>query len=327
MNRMMLKYGCNPNQVPASVFMAEGELPIKVLNGKPGYINLLDALNAYQLVKELKEATGHPAATSFKHVSPAGAAIGLPLDETLKRIYFVENKELSPLACAYARARGADRMSSYGDFLKVWMPYFDLGRDYTAVRARISIDPFTAKAAEFGKGIRILQQDAWETLCSFIVSQCNNIKRIKGIVERLCVLFGDQITYHGEVHYLFPPPERLAHLEEKDLESLRAGYRTGYILNAAREIVQGRLSLDILKNVTTDKAIEALTELRGVGIKVANCAVLFGLGKIDAFPVDVWVRRAIERHYDAETFDSTVFGEDAGIAQQYIFYYIRNGQD
>ena len=113
----MLKYGCNPNQVPASVFMAEGELPIKVLNGKPGYINLLDALNAYQLVKELKEATGHPAATSFKHVSPAGAAIGLPLDETLKRIYFVENKELSPLACAYARARGADRMSSYGDFI------------------------------------------------------------------------------------------------------------------------------------------------------------------------------------------------------------------
>lgn len=218
-------------------------------------------------------------------------------------------------------------LCSEDDFLKVWMPYFDLGRDYTAVRARISIDPFTAKAAEFGKGIRILQQDAWETLCSFIVSQCNNIKRIKGIVERLCVLFGDQITYHGEVHYLFPPPERLAHLEEKDLESLRAGYRTGYILNAAREIVQGRLSLDILKNVTTDKAIEALTELRGVGIKVANCAVLFGLGKIDAFPVDVWVRRAIERHYDAETFDSTVFGEDAGIAQQYIFYYIRNGQD
>ena len=94
-------------------------------------------------------------------------------------------------------------LCSEDDFLKVWMPYFDLGRDYTAVRARISIDPFTAKAAEFGKGIRILQQDAWETLCSFIVSQCNNIKRIKGIVERLCVLFGDQITYHGEVHYLF----------------------------------------------------------------------------------------------------------------------------
>lgn len=116
-NSLTLKYGCNPNQKPARVFMSKGELPIEVLNGNPGYINLLDALNGYQLVRELKEATGYPAATSFKHVSPAGAAIGLPLSDTLKKIYFVENKELSPLAAAYARARGADRMSSYGDFI------------------------------------------------------------------------------------------------------------------------------------------------------------------------------------------------------------------
>lgn len=116
-NSLTLKYGCNPNQKPARVFMSKGELPIEVMNGNPGYINLLDALNGYQLVRELKEATGYPAATSFKHVSPAGAAIGLPLSDTLKKIYFVENKELSPLAAAYARARGADRMSSYGDFI------------------------------------------------------------------------------------------------------------------------------------------------------------------------------------------------------------------
>lgn len=116
-NSLTLKYGCNPNQKPARVFMSKGELPIEVMNGNPGYINLLDALNGYQLVCELKEATGYPAATSFKHVSPAGAAIGLPLSDTLKKIYFVENKELSPLAAAYARARGADRMSSYGDFI------------------------------------------------------------------------------------------------------------------------------------------------------------------------------------------------------------------
>jgi phosphoribosylaminoimidazolecarboxamide formyltransferase/IMP cyclohydrolase len=116
-NSLTLKYGCNPNQKPARVFVAKGDLPIEVLNGKPGYINLLDALNGYQLVRELKEATGYPAATSFKHVSPAGAAIGLPLTDTLKKIYFVENKELSPLASAYARARGADRMSSYGDYI------------------------------------------------------------------------------------------------------------------------------------------------------------------------------------------------------------------
>lgn len=119
MKELSLKYGCNPNQKPSRIYMEEGELPIEVINGRPGYINFLDALNSWQLVKELKAATGMPAAASFKHVSPAGAAIGLPLTETLKRIYFVDDVdfELTPLACAYARARGADRMCSYGDFV------------------------------------------------------------------------------------------------------------------------------------------------------------------------------------------------------------------
>lgn len=119
MKELALKYGCNPNQKPSRIYMQEGELPINVLNGRPGYINLLDALNSWQLVKELKEATGLPAAASFKHVSPAGAAVGLPLNDILKKVYFVDDLkvELSPLACAYARARGADRMSSYGDFI------------------------------------------------------------------------------------------------------------------------------------------------------------------------------------------------------------------
>lgn len=118
MNEMQLKYGCNPNQKPSRVFMENGkDLPIEVISGRPGYINLLDALNGYQLVKELKKATGLPAATSFKHVSPAGAAVGLPLSETLKKIYFTDDVELTPLASAYARARGADRMSSFGDFI------------------------------------------------------------------------------------------------------------------------------------------------------------------------------------------------------------------
>ena len=121
MKELELKYGCNPNQKPSKIFMNDGsELPIQVLNGKPGYINFLDAFNGWQLVRELKAATGLPAATSFKHVSPAGAAVGLPLDEVLAKIYWVENyEELSPLACAYARARGADRMSSFGDFISL----------------------------------------------------------------------------------------------------------------------------------------------------------------------------------------------------------------
>ena len=118
-NELALKYGCNPNQKPSRIYMADGsELPIEVINGKPGYINFLDALNGWQLVSELKKATGLPAAASFKHVSPAGAAVGLPLTDTLRKIYFVkEDAKLSPLACAYARARGADRMSSFGDWI------------------------------------------------------------------------------------------------------------------------------------------------------------------------------------------------------------------
>ncbi|MEG1549757.1 MAG: phosphoribosylaminoimidazolecarboxamide formyltransferase [Ruthenibacterium sp.] len=128
MKELELKYGCNPNQKPAKIMMQNGELPLTVLNGKPGFINFLDALNAWQLVKEAKEATGICAAASFKHVSPAGAALGLPLDDTLKKMYFVEDIELSPLACAYARARGADRMSSFGD----WIALSDVCDESTA---------------------------------------------------------------------------------------------------------------------------------------------------------------------------------------------------
>ena len=120
MKELELKYGCNPNQKPSRIFVENGELPIEVLNGRPGYINFMDAFNGWQLVKELREATGLPAATSFKHVSPAGAAVGLPLSDVEKKIYWVDDQgDMSPLACAYARARGADRMSSFGDFISL----------------------------------------------------------------------------------------------------------------------------------------------------------------------------------------------------------------
>ena len=120
MNELALKYGCNPNQKPSRIFMQDGkDLPVEVLNGKPGYINFLDAFNSWQLVKELKAATGLPAAASFKHVSPAGAAVATELSDTLKKIYFVDDLELSPIASAYAMARGADRMSSFGDFISL----------------------------------------------------------------------------------------------------------------------------------------------------------------------------------------------------------------
>ena len=156
MKELELKYGCNPNQKPARIFMEQGELPVTVLSGRPGYINFLDALNSWQLVKELKEATGLPAAASFKHVSPAGAALGLPLDETLEKMYHVDGIELSPLACAYARARGADRMSSFGD----WIALSDVCDESTAkiVKKEVSdgiIAPgYTPEALEILKSKR-----------------------------------------------------------------------------------------------------------------------------------------------------------------------------
>ena len=150
-----LKYGCNPNQKPSRIFMTEGELPIEVLNGKPGYINFLDALNGWQLVCELKEATGLPAAASFKHVSPAGAAVGVPLDDTLRKIYFVKpDAELSPLACAYARARGADRMSSFGD----WISLSDVCDKATALLIKPEVSDGVIAPGYTDEALEILKQ-------------------------------------------------------------------------------------------------------------------------------------------------------------------------
>lgn len=156
MKELSLKYGCNPNQKPSRIFMTQGELPIKVLNGNPGYINLLDAFNSWQLVKELKQATGLSSATSFKHVSPAGAAVGLPLSDTLKKVYFVNDLpiELSPLACAYARARGADRMSSYGDFIAL----SDVCDEATALLIKREVSDGVIAPGYTPEALKILQE-------------------------------------------------------------------------------------------------------------------------------------------------------------------------
>ena len=157
MNELQLKYGCNPNQKPSRIFMANGsELPITVLSGRPGYINFLDAFNAWQLVRELKEATGLPAATSFKHVSPAGAAVGLPLSDTLRKIYWVDDVpfELTPIACAYARARGADRMSSYGDFIAL----SDTCDEATALLIKREVSDGVIAPAYTPEAMQILQE-------------------------------------------------------------------------------------------------------------------------------------------------------------------------
>ena len=212
------------------------------------------------------------------------------------------------------------------DFKAVWSGYFDLGRDYAEIRRRLCIDEFMKSATAFGAGIRILRQDKWEALCSFIISQCNNIPRIKKIIAEFCRLFGDELEAGraGKTLYAFPPAEKIARLSADDLAPIRCGYRADYLIGAARAAASGALDLEALSEQDPKTARAALKKLRGVGDKVADCVMLFGLNMPDAFPLDVWMKRAVAEHYGS-SFDPAVFTPYAGIAQQYIFYYMREG--
>jgi N-glycosylase/DNA lyase len=182
------------------------------------------------------------------------------------------------------------------------------------------------RATDFGAGIRILRQDKWEALCSFIISQCNNIPRIKKIVETLCSTFGDPVELNGKTFYTFPSADRVASLEAEDLAPLRCGYRAPYIIDAARAVASGELNLEELSRKDFNTALKTLKSLNGVGDKVANCVILFGLCMLNAFPIDVWMKKAIKEHY-GDGFDPKIFGDYAGIAQQYMFYYARSGEE
>ncbi len=210
------------------------------------------------------------------------------------------------------------------DFENIWRGYFDLDLDYAGIRRSLCINDYMCAAAEFGAGIRILRQDPWEALCSFIISQCNNIPRIKKIIETLCCLYGKRFSALGGGFYAFPDAETLASLSPDDLAPLRCGYRAPYIIDAARAVSEGRIDLCSLSKGDPETALKSLKTLNGVGDKVANCAVLFGLHMLDAFPVDVWMKRAISNHCGPD-FDPSVFSPYAGIAQQYMFYYERSG--
>ena len=206
--------------------------------------------------------------------------------------------------------------------IEMWSEYFDLATDYAAISADFNGD-YMRTCTEYGMGIRILRQDSWEALCSFIISQCNNITRIKGIVERLCLNFGEEIKANGKSYYTFPSAECLASLEPEDLSIIRSGYRAEYIINAARAVVSGELDLEALKKCDYREAIKSLRKVRGIGEKVANCVVLFGLNHMEAFPVDVWMKRALKENFPPD-FNPESLGEYAGLAQQYIFYYARS---
>ncbi len=202
-----------------------------------------------------------------------------------------------------------------------WRAYFDLERDYDAIRRELSaLDPTLAKAAAFAPGIRILNQDPWEALCCFILSQNNNIPRIKGIVERLCEGFGEP----SEEGFGFPEPEKLASLSPQDLSPLRCGFRARYLIDAARRVARKEegLVLEELRAIPLEEAREALMKIVGVGCKVADCTLLYGLHRLEAFPMDVWMKRAMETLFPGKT--PGFFGPYGGIAQQYIFHYSRN---
>ena len=207
----------------------------------------------------------------------------------------------------------------------MWRDYFDLERDYGAISRGFQGGEYLNRCVQYGMGIRILRQEPWETLCSFILSQCNNIKRIKGIVERLCQGFGEPVPFDEQVFYRFPGPEKLACLAPEDLDFLRCGYRAPYLISAARRVCDRETALDSLISADVASAKKALIQIDGVGEKVANCVVLFGLYHMEAFPVDVWIKRALKEHFPAG-FDPASLGRYAGLAQQYIFYYARSGE-
>lgn len=204
------------------------------------------------------------------------------------------------------------------DFYNIWYDYFDLDRDYEKIVTTLSAHPILKNAATFGKGIRILKQEPWETLCSFIISQNNNIPRIKGIIGRLCENFGER---EENGFYTFPTAEKIATLSLEDLSVIRSGFRAKYILDAAKRITSGEIDLEKLKTVDTDTARDELMKIYGVGKKVADCVLLFGLSHINAFPEDVWIKRAMEKLFDGKLPHCAE--KYAGIAQQYIFYYAR----
>lgn len=206
-------------------------------------------------------------------------------------------------------------------FSQLWRDYFDCDTDYAAICDSFAVDAFTAAAADFGRGIRILRQEPWEALCTFIISQCNNIPRITGIVDRLCTLLGKPISFEQQTLYAFPSPEQLACCTPEDLASLRAGYRTPYLIAAAQAVCSGTVDFSALSRMDTDAARREIMQLRGVGRKVADCFLLFGLHKLDAFPVDTWMKKAAAYYSgDMKRFINSPY---AGVYQQYFFFYTR----
>lgn len=218
-------------------------------------------------------------------------------------------------------SQNADTITFYDTtpevFESVWSDYFDLKRNYKSIVESYTEENIKTACAKY-PGIRILKQDEWEAICSFIISANNNIPRIKGIIERLCENFGEDL----DGAYSFPTAQRLSTLTVEDLAPLRAGFRAKYIIDAAQKIASGEVSIEKIKTLPLNDAKAELLKIKGVGEKVAQCALLYGFGRVEAFPVDVWVKRILEELYPdglPQCMDGT-----QGIAQQYLFHWRRN---
>lgn len=207
--------------------------------------------------------------------------------------------------------------TSTEDFENIWRGYFDLDRDYEKIISSYTEENLKT-ACESYPGIRILGQDGWEAICSFIISANNNIPRIKGIIERLCENFGDDIG-NG---FSFPSPQRLAVVTVEDLSVVRAGFRAKYIIDAAAKITSGEVDLEKIKHLPFDEAKSELLKIKGVGEKVAQCSLLYGFGRLEAFPVDVWVKRILAELYP-NGLPECIEKDTIGIAQQYLFHWRR----
>lgn len=199
-----------------------------------------------------------------------------------------------------------------------WRRYFDLDRDYAALRRKMGAHPVLRQARAFAPGIHILRQPFFETLCSFILSANNNIPRIKGILQRLCVSFGPALE---DGHFGFPNAQTLAMQSKEDLAPLRCGYRAGYLLDAAKRVAEGSLQEEALAACSMEEARRALQTVAGVGPKVAECVLLYGLGRMEAFPVDVWMQRALSEHFPGGFPEQ--YRPCAGLAQQYLYHWVR----
>lgn len=221
--------------------------------------------------------------------------------------------------------------TSLSDVQDLWIDYLDLRRDYKQIKALYTNDEYVSKAMEFGHGIHILNQEVFECIISFIISSQNQIPRIKQIVAKLCEMYGKECILDGNTLYSFPSLSDMAGITEKELEPLKAGYRASYIVDAVNKLSSGEVNMASLKAMSYSDAKKELLKIKGIGPKVADCILLFSLGKSEAFPIDVWVQRTMRTLYlgenatnkQIETEAERLFGKYAGFAQQYLFYYAR----